>query len=51
MIRYFDASAFAKRYVRAEGSAQVSRWLREARAATCRLTEAEISSALARRVR
>lgn len=50
MIRYFDASALVKRYVRAEGSTQVSRWLRETQAATSRLTEAEISSALARRV-
>ena len=50
-MRYFDASALAKRYVRAEGTTDVNRWLRETRAATCRLTEAEISSALARRVR
>ncbi len=51
MIRYFDSSALAKRYVRAEGTTEVNRWLREARPATCRLTEAELSSAFARRVR
>jgi predicted nucleic acid-binding protein len=51
VIRYFDASALAKRYVRAEGTTDVNRWLREGRAATCRLTEAELSSAFARRVR
>ncbi len=51
MIRYFDSSALAKRYVRAEGTTEVNRWLREAHPATCRLTEAELSSAFARRVR
>ncbi|MCC7537132.1 MAG: type II toxin-antitoxin system VapC family toxin [Deltaproteobacteria bacterium] len=51
MIRYFDASAFAKRYIHSEGSRDVNRWLRAHGAATSRLTEAEISSALARRVR
>lgn len=51
MIRYFDASALAKRYVRAEGTSDVNRWLRGAPAATCRLTEVEIASALARRMR
>ena len=51
MIRYFDASALAKRYVRSEGTTEVNRWLRTAPAATCRLTEVEIASALARRMR
>ena len=51
MIRFFDASALAKRYIRAEGTSEVNRWLRESRPAVCRLTEAEISSACARRVR
>lgn len=51
MIRYFDASALAKRYIRAEGTSDVNHWLRESRPATCRLTEAELSSAFARRVR
>src|SRR5262245_19618901 len=37
--------------MRAEGTADVNRWLRERRAATSRLTEAELSSAFARRVR
>ncbi len=51
MIRYFDSSALAKRYVRAEGTTEVNRWLREGHPATSRLTEAELSSAFARRVR
>jgi len=50
-MRFFDASALAKRYIRAEGTSDVNRWLRESRPATCRLTEAELSSAFARRVR
>ncbi len=50
-MRFFDSSALAKRYIRAEGTSDVNRWLRESRAATCRLTEAELSSAFARRVR
>lgn len=40
-----------KRYVRERGSADVARRIGEAPVATCRVTEAEISSALARRVR
>ena len=51
MIRYFDASALVKRYVHEQGSASVKRWLKTGAPATCRLTEAEISAALARRVR
>ena len=51
MIRYFDASAVVKRYVHEQGSASVKRWLKTGAPATCRLTEAEISAALARRVR
>lgn len=50
-MRFFDASALAKRYIRAEGTNDVNRWLRESRPAACRLTEAELSSAFARRVR
>jgi predicted nucleic acid-binding protein len=50
-MRFFDSSALAKRYIRAEGTSDVNRWLRDSRSATCRLTEAELSSAFARRVR
>jgi predicted nucleic acid-binding protein len=51
LIRYFDASALAKRYIRAEGTRDVTRWLRAESPAVSRLTEAELSSAFARRVR
>ncbi len=51
MIRYFDASALAKRYVRETGSADVARWFREAKPATSRLAWIEIASTAARRVR
>lgn len=51
MIRYFDASALVKRFVREEGTAVVVGLLRRSRSATCRLSEAEISAALARRRR
>lgn len=51
MIRYFDASALAKRYVVEPDSAEVARLLRGASAATSRLSEVEIASALARRRR
>lgn len=47
LIRHFDVSALAKRYVRAEGTIDVNRWLRQGHAATSRLTEAELSSAFA----
>ena len=40
-----------KRYVEEDGTAQVERLLREGPAATCRLSEAEISAAFARRGR
>jgi uncharacterized protein len=51
LIHYFDASALVKRYVKESGTAAVGRWLRDAPTATCRLTEVEIASALARRWR
>ena len=51
MIRYFDASALAKRYVAEPHSKAVSRLLSEGAAATGRLSEAEIASALGRRHR
>lgn len=51
MIRYFDASALTKRYVREPGSQQVHELLDDGVAATARYTEIEILSALARRRR
>ena len=48
---YFDASALAKRYVRENGSLKVRRLLSADVAATSRLTEVEIASALVRRAR
>ena len=51
MIRYFDASALVKRYVREPGSASVRRWLSGGTAATARYSLVEVASALARRSR
>lgn len=51
MIRYFDASALAKRYVEEADSEQVRRFLSQGIPATCRLSEVEITSALIRRWR
>jgi hypothetical protein len=51
LIRYFDASALVKKYVEEKGSDLVRDRLLEGRAATSRLSEVEISSALARRCR
>jgi len=50
-MRYFDASALAKRYVREKGSAKVRRLLSSDVAATSRYSAVEIASALARRAR
>ena len=50
-MRYVDASALVKRYVREAGSAKVNRLLRESLAATSRLTSVEVASALIRRAR
>jgi predicted nucleic acid-binding protein len=50
-MRYFDASALAKRYVRENGSAAVRRLLASGVAATSRLSEVEVASAIARRAR
>ena|SRR5687767_3462777 len=50
-MNYFDASALVKRYVREPGTPSVRLLLRQERAATSRLSEAEISSALCRRRR
>jgi predicted nucleic acid-binding protein len=51
LIRYFDASALAKRYFREPETDDVNRYLAEATSCTSRLSEVEVSSALARRVR
>lgn len=50
-MRYFDASALAKRYVREQGSASVRRLLSSDVPATSRVTAVEIVSALMRRSR
>jgi uncharacterized protein len=49
-MRYFDASALVKRYVREKGSAKVQRLLAAEVPATSRLSAVEIASAVARRV-
>ena len=51
MIRYFDASALAKRYVQEQDTALVRRLLAQSSAAASRLSFAEVASALARRCR
>ena len=50
-MRYFDASALAKRYVREKGSLRVRRLLASDSPVTSRYSAVEIASALARRVR
>lgn len=50
-MRYFDASALVKRYVREKGSIQVRRLMLSDLPATSRLSEAEVASALGRRAR
>jgi predicted nucleic acid-binding protein len=51
VIRYFDASALVKRYVRETGTNAVRRLLASGVAASSRLSEVEISSGIARRTR
>jgi predicted nucleic acid-binding protein len=51
LICYFDASALVKRYVEEDHSRQMARLLSASTAVTCRLSESEIASALARRHR
>ena len=51
LIRYFDSSALVKRYVREAGSDVVEGLLASGPAAISRLTEVEVTSALARRTR
>ena len=50
-MHYFDASALAKRYVREAGSQTVRRLLGAGVAATSRVSEVEVASAIARRAR
>ena len=50
-MRYFDACALTKRYVREVGSGKVRRLLSSDTAATSRLSHVEIASALMRRSR
>jgi predicted nucleic acid-binding protein len=50
-MRYFDASALVKRYVREPGSLKVRRLLSAGVPATSRLSAVEIASALTRRAR
>jgi predicted nucleic acid-binding protein len=50
-MRYFDASALAKRYVREKDSTKVRRLLSSDMPATSRLSAVEIASALMRRSR
>jgi uncharacterized protein len=50
-MRYFDASALVKRYVREQGSTKVRRLIATNTPATSRLSEVEVVSALARRAR
>jgi predicted nucleic acid-binding protein len=50
-MRYFDASALVKRYVREQGTTKVRRLLASGVPATSRFSAIEIASALARRAR
>jgi len=50
-MRYFDASALAKRYLREKGSVKVRRLLSSDVPATSRLSSVEIASALISRTR
>jgi uncharacterized protein len=50
-MRYFDAGALAKRYVREKGTLKVQRLLSKGIPATSRLSAVELVSALMRRLR
>jgi len=50
-MRYVDASVLAKAYLLEPGSEQVRAWLAQGGCATARLSEIEVTSALARRAR
>ena len=51
MIRYFDPSAMAKRYLEEEGGAAVARWIASGSTITSRISLVEVSSAISRGVR
>ena len=51
MIHFFDASALVKRYIDEDDSEQVRDWLKRHLVAVSRLSELEVTSALARRCR
>ncbi len=51
MIRFFDASALVKRYVREAGTASIQALLRRTPRAMARLGEVEVASAVCRRSR
>jgi predicted nucleic acid-binding protein len=50
-MKYFDASALVKRYVREAGSAKLQGFLSSDIVATSRISEVEVTSALVRRAR
>jgi predicted nucleic acid-binding protein len=50
-MRFFDASALVKKYIRESDSARVRRLLRSGEVALCRLSEVEVVSAFARLAR
>jgi hypothetical protein len=50
-VRFFDASAIVKRYIREQGSTQVRRLLSDGDVAISRLSEVEVTSAFARLAR
>jgi len=51
VVRFFDATAIVKRYIREAGSTRVRRLLRQGDVAISRLSEIEVASALARLAR
>lgn len=50
-MRFLDASVLAKAYLNEQGSERVRGWLAQGGCAVARLTEVEVTSALARKVR
>jgi predicted nucleic acid-binding protein len=51
LTRYFDSSAWVKRYIQEPGTEVTLAWLAASQPATCRLTAVETASALFRRAR
>lgn len=51
MTRFFDASAWVKRYLDEEGSDQVCAWAQPEENAVSRLSEVEVASPILRRLR